>query len=101
MTILLLLRKRDDIKLNGQMTNVKFDPAQHLTKQGWKGTGTGIRLHSTSPLFMVRLKSFHTLALKNGHATRPLPVVPKKSLSGIGKDRDQAIPFWDQYVISV
>lgn len=37
-------------------------------------------------------------ALKNGHATRPLAVVQKKTLSGIGKDRDEAVPFWDQYV---
>ncbi|WVO18612.1 hypothetical protein L204_106331 [Cryptococcus depauperatus] len=51
-----------------------FDPAAHLEKQGWKGRGT---------------------ALKHGHATRPLPVVQKKTLSGIGKDRDAAVPFWD------
>ncbi|EAL17242.1 hypothetical protein CNBN0690 [Cryptococcus deneoformans B-3501A] len=51
-----------------------FDAAKHLEKQGWKGKGT---------------------ALKNGHATRPLAVVQKKTLSGIGKDRDEAVPFWD------
>jgi hypothetical protein len=39
-------------------------------------------------------------ALKQGHATRPLAVVQKKNLSGIGKDRDEAVPFWDQYVHS-
>ena len=36
------------------------------------------------------------LALKHGHSTRPLAVVKKKTLSGIGKDRDEAVPFWDQ-----
>ncbi|KAK4684085.1 hypothetical protein P7C73_g6118, partial [Tremellales sp. Uapishka_1] len=56
-----------------------FDPAAHLTKQGWKGKGT---------------------ALKHGHATRPLPVVPKKTLTGIGKDRDTAVPFWDHIFAS-
>jgi len=39
------------------------------------------------------------LALKHGHATRPLPVVRKKTLSGVGKDRDGAVPFWDQSVL--
>ncbi|KAK6907862.1 hypothetical protein I203_101863 [Kwoniella mangroviensis CBS 8507] len=52
----------------------KFDPAAHLHKHGWKGKGT---------------------ALKHGHAIRPLAVVQKKTLSGIGKDRDEAVPFWD------
>ncbi|KAI9634649.1 uncharacterized protein MKK02DRAFT_37529 [Dioszegia hungarica] len=53
----------------------RFDPAEHLSKQGWKGKGT---------------------ALKTGHLTRPLAVVQKKTLSGVGKDRDEAVPFWDQ-----
>ncbi|WVW85077.1 hypothetical protein I302_107113 [Kwoniella bestiolae CBS 10118] len=52
----------------------KFDPAAHLHKHGWKGKGT---------------------ALKHGHAIKPLAVVQKKTLSGIGKDRDEAVPFWD------
>ncbi|GFZ50516.1 hypothetical protein JCM24511_08273 [Saitozyma sp. JCM 24511] len=56
-----------------------FDPAAHLAKQGWKGKGT---------------------ALKHGHAVRPLPVVQKKSLTGIGKDRDAAVPFWDHIFAS-
>ncbi|KAL0240641.1 hypothetical protein I308_106439 [Cryptococcus tetragattii IND107] len=56
------------------VTKTSFDAAKHLEKQGWKGKGT---------------------ALKNGHATRPLAVVQKKTLSGIGKDRDEAVPFWD------
>ncbi|CAD6579149.1 MAG: hypothetical protein TREMPRED_002410 [Tremellales sp. Tagirdzhanova-0007] len=61
------------------MVSTNFDPAAHLSRQGWKGKGT---------------------ALKIGHATRPLPVVQKKTLSGIGKDRDEAIPFWDQIFAS-
>ncbi|WWD05206.1 hypothetical protein V865_003279 [Kwoniella europaea PYCC6329] len=52
----------------------KFDPAAHLHKHGWKGKGT---------------------ALKHGHAIKPLAVVQKKTLSGIGRDRDEAVPFWD------
>ncbi|KIR27512.1 hypothetical protein I307_06568 [Cryptococcus deuterogattii 99/473] len=56
------------------VTKTSFDAAKHLEKQGWKGKGT---------------------ALKNGHATRPLAVVQKKTLSGIGKDRDESVPFWD------
>jgi hypothetical protein len=52
-----------------------FDPAAHLEKQGWKGKGT---------------------ALKNGHLTRPLAVVHKKCLGGVGKNRDEQVPFWDK-----
>lgn len=36
------------------------------------------------------------LALKQGHMTRPIAVVQKKTLSGVGKDRDEAVPFWDK-----
>jgi nucleolar protein TMA23 len=28
--------------------------------------------------------------------TRPIAVVQKKTLSGVGKDRDEAVPFWDK-----
>ncbi|TYJ58385.1 hypothetical protein B9479_000931 [Cryptococcus floricola] len=52
----------------------RFDPARHLEQQGWAGKGT---------------------ALQQGHISRPLAVVQKKTLSGIGKDRDEAVPFWD------
>ena len=78
------------------MVNTKFDPAAHLTKQGWKGKGTGM-LDLTQ--YSLRSQLIHVIpALKHGHATRPLPVVQKKTLSGIGKDRDEAVPFWDQYL---
>ena len=56
-----------------------LDVAGHLTSFGWKGHGT---------------------ALRDGAITRPLLVSQKKSLSGLGKDRDEAFPFWDQYVAS-
>ncbi|OBZ71372.1 hypothetical protein A0H81_08742 [Grifola frondosa] len=46
----------------------------HLVSQGWSGKGT---------------------ALRHGAITRPITVVQKKTLSGIGKDRDEAFPFWD------
>ncbi|KAJ9104573.1 hypothetical protein QFC21_002071 [Naganishia friedmannii] len=51
-----------------------MDTAEYLASQGWKGKGT---------------------ALKHGHVTRPLAVVQKKTLGGVGKDRDEAVPFWD------
>ncbi|KAI5454166.1 hypothetical protein NCC49_004231 [Naganishia albida] len=51
-----------------------MDTTEYLTAQGWKGKGT---------------------ALKQGHMTRPIAVVQKKTLSGVGKDRDEAVPFWD------
>ncbi|KAJ9103362.1 hypothetical protein QFC19_004461 [Naganishia cerealis] len=51
-----------------------MDTSEYLTSRGWKGKGT---------------------ALKHGHVTRPLAVVQKKTLSGVGKDRDEAVPFWD------
>lgn len=79
----------------------RFNPHDHLVKQGWKGKGTGkwccaetcsASWHCATTTMLTRLPP----ALKNGHATRPIPVVQKKTLSGIGKDRDESIPFWDQ-----
>lgn len=68
----------------------KFDPEAHLHKQGWKGKGTGeLSFHDFADLA-------DDAALKAGHATRPLAVVRKKNLGGIGKDRDEAVPFWDK-----
>jgi len=78
---------------NQQTTNnqhkMSFSPHDHLVKQGWRGKGTGTQ---------IQTPSHSHLAFKNGHATRPIPVVQKRTMSGIGKDRDEAIPFWDQYV---
>ncbi|KAG9315794.1 hypothetical protein JVU11DRAFT_3443 [Chiua virens] len=49
----------------------------YLTSYGWTGSGTGLR---------------------KGAIKKPLAIPPKKNLSGLGKDRDEAFPFWDQYV---
>ncbi|KAF8133772.1 hypothetical protein EV363DRAFT_1397186 [Boletus edulis] len=46
----------------------------YLTSYGWTGTGTGLR---------------------KGAIAKPLAIPPKKNLSGLGKDRDEAFPFWD------
>ncbi|KAF8842131.1 hypothetical protein BDN67DRAFT_948116 [Paxillus ammoniavirescens] len=46
----------------------------YLTSYGWAGTGTGLR---------------------RGAIDKPLAVPPKKNLAGLGKDRDEAFPFWD------
>ena len=50
----------------------------YLTSYGWTGTGTGLR---------------------KGAIEKPLAIPPKKNLSGLGKDRDEAFPFWDQCVL--
>ena len=50
---------------------------EYLVSQGWHGKGSGLR---------------------KGAISRPIMVAQKKSLSGVGKDRDEAFPFWDQYV---
>ncbi|KAJ2966833.1 hypothetical protein NUW54_g13691 [Trametes sanguinea] len=51
-----------------------LDGHTHLVKQGWSGKGTGLR---------------------NGAIAKPITVTQKKTLAGIGKDRDEAFPFWD------
>lgn len=56
-----------------------LDGHAHLVAQGWSGKGNGLR---------------------HGAITKPVTVVQKKTLAGIGKDRDEAFPFWDQYVPS-
>lgn len=40
--------------------------------------------------------AIYILALKQGHISRPIAVVQKKTMSGVGKDRDEAVPFWDK-----
>lgn len=55
-----------------------LDGHSFLVAQGWSGTGSGLR---------------------NGAISRPITVAQKKTLSGIGKDRDEAFPFWDQYAL--
>ena len=55
-----------------------IDGHAHLVAQGWSGKGSGLR---------------------PGAISRPIVVAQKKTLSGIGKDRDEAFPFWDQCVL--
>jgi hypothetical protein len=35
--------------------------------------------------------------LREGSIAKPIAIPKKKTLSGIGKDRDEAFPFWEQY----
>jgi len=52
-----------------------FDSHSHLLSQGWTGKGTGLR---------------------QGAIAKPIAFHHKKNLAGLGKDRDDAFPFWDQ-----
>ncbi|KZT18438.1 hypothetical protein NEOLEDRAFT_1173578 [Neolentinus lepideus HHB14362 ss-1] len=51
-----------------------LDGHAYLSSQGWPGTGSGLR---------------------EGAVSRPVIIIQKKTLAGIGKDRDEAFPFWD------
>ncbi|TCD70913.1 hypothetical protein EIP91_001222 [Steccherinum ochraceum] len=51
-----------------------LDGHAYLVSQGWEGRGTGLR---------------------QGAIAKPVTLVQKKTLSGVGKDRDDAFPFWD------
>ncbi|KAF7314343.1 hypothetical protein MKEN_00906900 [Mycena kentingensis (nom. inval.)] len=51
-----------------------LDTHSYLVGQGWSGSGTGLR---------------------EGAISRPLAIPQKKTLAGLGKDRDDAFPFWD------
>ncbi|KAJ3504779.1 hypothetical protein NLJ89_g7762 [Agrocybe chaxingu] len=51
-----------------------LDSHDYLVNQGWSGKGTGLR---------------------HGAISRPLAIPQKKNLAGLGKDRDEAFPFWD------
>ncbi|KAJ6585104.1 hypothetical protein B0H19DRAFT_924757, partial [Mycena capillaripes] len=51
-----------------------LDGHSYLVAQGWTGSGTGLR---------------------QGAISRPLAIPQKKNLAGLGKDRDEAFPFWD------
>ena len=57
-----------------------LDGHAHLVAQGWSGKGTGLR---------------------SGAIAKPITVIQKKNLGGVGKDRDEAFPFWDQYVCNL
>jgi hypothetical protein len=56
-----------------------LDGHSYLASYGWSGKGTGLR---------------------SGAIDKPLAIPPKRNLSGVGKDRDEAFPFWDQCVLS-
>ncbi|KAF8627369.1 hypothetical protein AX17_006184 [Amanita inopinata Kibby_2008] len=51
-----------------------LDGHSFLVAQGWAGKGSGLR---------------------DGSISRPLAIPQKRTLSGLGKDRDDAFPFWD------
>lgn len=56
-----------------------LDGHSYLASYGWSGKGTGLR---------------------TGAIDRPLAIPKKRNLAGVGKDRDEAFPFWDQCVLS-
>ncbi|THH07419.1 hypothetical protein EW145_g3393 [Phellinidium pouzarii] len=51
-----------------------LDGYSYLVAQGWTGKGSGLR---------------------QGAISRPLAIPQKRTLAGLGKDRDEAFPFWD------
>ncbi len=51
-----------------------LDGHSYLVNQGWRA-GKGLR---------------------EGAIAKPLTIPQKKNLAGLGKDRDEAFPFWDQ-----
>ncbi|KAF5366302.1 hypothetical protein D9758_005733 [Tetrapyrgos nigripes] len=51
-----------------------LDGHSYLVSQGWSGKGTGLR---------------------QGAISRPITIAQKNNLGGLGKDRDEAFPFWD------
>ncbi|KAJ3893761.1 hypothetical protein GG344DRAFT_74681 [Lentinula edodes] len=51
-----------------------LDGHSYLVAQGWSGKGNGLR---------------------KGAIAKPIAVSQKKTLAGLGKDRDEAFPFWD------
>lgn len=54
-----------------------LDAANHLAAQGWAGAGKPLRAGPNA-------------------LSRPIVGVQKKTLGGVGKDRDDAFAFWDQ-----
>ncbi len=61
--------------LGPRLFAMPLDGHAHLVRQGWSGKGSGLR---------------------HGAIAKPVTIIQKKTLSGIGKDRDEAFPFWDQ-----
>jgi hypothetical protein len=59
----------------GDVSLMPLDGHAFLLSQGWSGAGEGLR---------------------KGAISRPITAPRKKNLAGIGKDRAEAFPFWDQ-----
>jgi len=57
-----------------------FSPRGYLESQGWSGPGTGLR---------------------KGSRSRPVTVAQKRTLSGIGKDRDTSFNWWEDLYSTV
>jgi hypothetical protein len=51
-----------------------LDSHSYLVRRGWSGSGSGLR---------------------HGSLARPLAIPVKRSLAGVGRDRDDAFPFWE------
>ncbi|KAI6147313.1 hypothetical protein BKA82DRAFT_956173 [Pisolithus tinctorius] len=51
-----------------------LDGYTYLTSYGWTGKGNGLR---------------------KGAIEKPIAIPQKRNLAGVGKDRDEAFPFWD------
>ncbi|EPQ54459.1 hypothetical protein GLOTRDRAFT_93964 [Gloeophyllum trabeum ATCC 11539] len=51
-----------------------LDGHAYLSSQGWAGKGSGLR---------------------EGAISRPVIIAQKKTMAGVGRDRDEAFPFWD------
>ncbi|PFH53993.1 hypothetical protein AMATHDRAFT_136064 [Amanita thiersii Skay4041] len=51
-----------------------LDGHAYLVAQGWAGKGSGLR---------------------EGAISKPLAIPQKRNIAGLGKDRDEAFPFWD------
>jgi len=68
-------KKAGQFCLSIRPVHMPLDGHLYLVNQGWRGKGTGLR---------------------EGAITRPLAIPQKKNLAGLGKDRDESFPFWDQ-----
>merc|ERR1712230_97565 len=61
-------------------TIMGFSSAQYLHGLGWRGEGTGLR---------------------KGALAKPITVAQKKTLAGVGKDRDTSFAWWEMLFHSV
>ena len=59
----------------GRCRDMPLDGHAFLVNHGWSGAGNGLR---------------------KGAISTPVAIPQKRNLAGIGKDRDEAFPFWDQ-----